>query len=153
MKLMFPEVRVARLGPSRCVSSWISLGERLFLLYCWATFFTHLAIPFPSIFSGLSHRRYATSAVVLDTTRASCMHSSSHHPSQQQPHYSGLDVLQSFLSHTSTQEFLDLSPLCCFRPRYSELEAVVEVLDHTNVPCASSIPAMWCYPLGLFVSA
>ena len=39
------------------------------------------------------------------------MHSSSHHPSQQQPHHSGLDVLQSFLSHPSTQEFLDFSPL------------------------------------------
>ena len=67
---MFPEVRGAKLGPSRCVSSWICLGERLFLLYCWATFFTHLATLFPPIFSGLSHRRYVTSAVVLDTTRA-----------------------------------------------------------------------------------
>ena len=37
-----------------------------------------------------------------------------------------------------------------FRPRSSELEADVEVLDHTNVPWASSIPAMWYYLLGLF---
>ena len=107
MKLIFPEVRVPRLGPSRCVSSWIGTGERLFLLYGWATFFISSCTLFPSIFSGLSHRRYVTSAVVLDTTRAFCMHSSSHHPSQQQAHHSGLDVRQSFLSHPSTQEFLE----------------------------------------------
>ena len=98
MKLMFLEVRVPRLGPSRCVSSFIGTGERLFLLYGWATFFISSCTLFPSFFSGLSHRRYVTSAVVLDTTRAFCMHSSSHHPSQQQAHHSGLDVLHSFLS-------------------------------------------------------
>ena len=37
-----------------------------------------------------------------------------------------------------------------FRPRSSELEADVEVLDHTNVPWASSTPTMWYYLLGLF---
>ena len=36
---------------------------------------------------------------------------------------------------------------------FSELEADVEVFDHTNVPWASPIPAMLYYPLGLFVSA
>ena len=91
-------VRVTRFGDpgtilSPCVSSWIGTGERLFLLYGWATYFISSRALFPSIFSGLSHGRYVTSAVVLDPTRAraaasshtpvpACVHWTSHHPSQ-----------------------------------------------------------------------
>ena len=119
-------MRVTRFGNpgtilSLCVSSWIGTGERLFLLYGWATLFILSRALFPSIFSGLSHRRYVTSAVVLHTTRAgpaasshtpvaACMHWTSHHPSQQQAHHSGLDVLQSFLSVNTG--VLRLGPLC-----------------------------------------
>ena len=104
---------------SPCVSSWIGTGGRLFLLYGWATYFFS---------SGLSHRRCVTTAVILDTWRAgpaasshtpvpACMHWSSQHPSEQQAHHSGLDVLLSFLSHSITQESFDLGPLCRFGMR------------------------------------
>ena len=226
---------------SPCVSSWIG-GERLFLLYGWATFFIPSHTLFPSIFSGLSHRRYATPrrGSGHDEGQTSCLRSHSgpsmyalvespsfpttgpsfwsrcstviplSHPSTQQCFDLGplcrlrilcvtvvVVTLRQHRMYVGTRQvykgvlsgprnsgscFIDLSPLSCSRsftessPSFDEVqiswtvivvptgwgsdrallstsEGDVEVVDHTNVLWASPIPAVWYYPLGLFVAA